>query len=105
MTENGTRGRRLEGALLAECAEWTWEQLQEEGFFLAGELVELILEVERELGVQGDALEAIARRVAEELRARGIKGEPYAVDAPLVLAVLQWEDEFLGFAGIARAES
>ena len=48
-----TTQRRLEGELFTECAEWVWEQLQEDGVQMAGELIELIMETERELGVQG----------------------------------------------------
>ena len=96
---------RLQGALFTECAEWVWEQLQEDGFYLSGELVELILQTERELGVQGCPLPEIARLLEDEFRMRGISGNPNAIEAPLIGAVLQWEDDFLGFAGITRAES
>ena len=97
---------RLHGALFTECAEWVWEQLQEESYYLAGELVELILLTEREIGVHtGADLMAIARAVESEFETRGIAGRPNPVAAPLIHVVLQWEDEFLGFAGIPRAES
>ena len=36
---------KLTPELLTECAEWVWEQLQEEGVYLAGEVVDLILAV------------------------------------------------------------
>ncbi|MEX2081533.1 MAG: hypothetical protein WEC33_07935, partial [Dehalococcoidia bacterium] len=98
-----TEGGRLEGALFTECAEWVWEQLQEDGIYLSGELVELILATERELAVQGGDLESIASKLEEEFRMRGIQGNPGPVDARLVKLVLEWEDEFLGLAGIARA--
>jgi hypothetical protein len=96
---------RLQGALFSECAEWIWEQLQEEGFYLTGELVELILQTERELGIQGLDAATIAGRLEEEFRMRGISGNPYPIEAPMVRAVLDWEDDFLGFAGISRNES
>lgn len=97
---------RLDATLFAECGEWVWEQLQEDGYYLAGELVELIMQVERELGVHsGSDLGAIARGVAAELERRGVSGNPATIGPELVLAVLQWEDDFLGFAGIPRAES
>ncbi|WP_322795318.1 hypothetical protein [Tepidiforma sp.] len=96
---------RLSGPLFTECAEWIWEQLQEEGFQVQGELIELILETERELGIHAQPLDAIAARLAEEFAARGIVARPYAIDAPLIRVVLEWEDDFLGFAGIPRAES
>ncbi len=98
-------GGRLQGALFTECAEWVWEQLQEEGFYLSGELVELILETERELGVQARQVPDIASVLEDEFRLRGVTGNPYPLEAPLIRAVLEWEDEFLGFAGIPRDES
>lgn len=98
-------GGLLAGALLEECAGWVWEQLQEEGYLLAGELIELILVTERELGVQGLALDDIARILDDEFRLRGINGNPYPIDQPLIRVALEWEDEFLGLAGISRAES
>jgi len=102
--ESILRGR-LQGELFTECAGWIWEQLQEEGYQLAGELIELILEAERELGIQALDLGTIASRLEDELRLRGVKGNPYALEAPLIRAVLEWEDDFLGFAAISRAES
>jgi len=97
--------RRLTPELLAECGEWIWEQLQEDGVLLSGELVDLILATERELAVQAQPLDEIARILGEEFRLRGITGSPAPLDAPIIRAVLDWEDEFLGFAGITRAES
>lgn len=96
---------RLSGPLLDECGEWIWEQLTDDGMQLAGELIDLILQTERELQVQDRPLDEIATIVADEFRMRGITGQPHAIEAPVVLAVLEWEDEFLGFAGIPRAES
>lgn len=98
-------GGRLTPELLVECGEWVWEQLQEEGVFLSGELVDLILATERELGVQARPLEEIARILDEEFRMRGITGSPVQLDTTIIRAVVEWEDEFLGFAGIARADS
>ena len=96
---------KLQGELFTECAGWIWEQMQEEGFQLQGELVELILETERELGIHTRSLDEIARSLEEEFRLRGIRAEPYGIDAALVRAVLEWEEDFLGFAGLSRAES
>ncbi|MFN0095898.1 MAG: hypothetical protein ACKVVT_14125 [Dehalococcoidia bacterium] len=96
---------RLQGELFTECAEWVWEQLQDDGYYIAGELVELVMETERELGVHARPLAEIARTVADEFRMRGIAGNPNPIEAQLVEVVLQWEDDFLGFAGIPRAES
>jgi hypothetical protein len=101
-----TTQRRLEGALLEECAEWIWEQLQEEeGILMAGELIELILTTERELGVHAKPPVDIAPMVADEFRMRRTPGVPDNLDANLIRTVLEWEDEFLGFAGIPRATS
>jgi hypothetical protein len=97
--------RKLEGELLTECAGWIWEQMQEEGFFLAGELVELVLETERELGIQAESLDSIARQLDDEFQQRGISGNPAPFDVRLILMVLDWEDDFLGFAGILREQS
>ena len=96
---------KLQGDLFAECGEWIWEQLQDEGYQLAGELVDLILETERELGVQARPLDEIAQRLDEEFRLRGISGSPKPIESALIMAVLEWEDDFLGFAGISREES
>lgn len=96
---------RLSGPLLDECGEWIWEQLEDDGIQLAGELIDLILLTERELGVQDRPLGEIATIIADEFRMRGVTGQPHPIEPPLILAVLEWEDEFLGFAGIARSES
>lgn len=96
---------KLQGALLTECSEWVWEQLQEDGYQLSGELVDLIFETERELGVQARPLAEIAKLLEDEFRMRGIQAQPFAIEAALIQAVLEWEDDFLGFAGITRAES
>ena len=96
---------KLQGALFDECAEWIWEQLQEEGYNLAGELIELMLLTERELGVQAKSVAEIARVLEEEFQLRGISGNPMPISAALVETVLQWEDDFLGYARISRAES
>jgi len=96
---------KLQGALFSECAEWIWEQLQEDGYQLAGELIELILQTERELGIHTLSLPEIAILIADEFKMRGISGSPFAIEPPLIQAVLEWEDEFLGFAAIPRVES
>ena len=100
-----TATKRLEGDLFTECAEWIWEQLQEEGYQMAGELVDLILETEREIGVHMREIAEIAQLLEDEFRMRGITGAPHEITAAVILPVLQWEDDFLGFAGIPRAES
>jgi hypothetical protein len=96
---------RLTGALFDECGEWIWDQLQDDGFFLAGEVVDLILQTERELRIHDQDHAAIARALADNFRERGIGGNPAPLDAGVIELVLQWEDEFLGYAGIPRSES
>lgn len=96
---------RLSGDLLVECAEWVWEQLQEDGYYMSGELVELILETERELGIHARGLPQIAGILEEEFTRRGIGSAPAVIDAALIGQVLSWEDEFLSLAGIRREES
>ena len=88
-----------------ECAEWVWEQLQEEGVFLAGEIVDAVIEAERTIGVQSEPLPAVASAVARELERRGITSSPAPLDEAVVRTILEWEDEFLGLAGIPRSES
>ena len=96
---------KLQGALLSECGEWVWEQLQEEGYQLSGELIDLVLETERELSVHARPLDEIARVLEDEFRMRGIQAQPFPLEAALIRAILEWEDDFLGFAGITRSES
>ena len=96
-------GRRLEGALLEECAEWIWEQIQEEGLFVPGELIELILTTERELNLHARPLPEIATGVAAAFREQSHLLSP--TDERAIESVLAWEDEFLGIAGIPRESS
>ena len=98
-------GHRLEGDLFTECASWIWDQIQEEGGFVSGELIELIMNTERELEIQGRPIPEIARVVDEEFRMRGITGNPFPIDVGTIRTVLEWETDFLGYAGIPRAES
>lgn len=98
-------GNKLQGPLFTECAEWIWEQMQEDGMFLSGELVELVLETERELGIQDRELETIATTLESTFAERGINANPAPFDARLIRVILDWEDDFLGFAGIPREES
>ena len=95
--------RRLEGALLEECAEWIWEQIQEEGLFVPGELIELILTTERELDLHARPLPEIATGVAAAFREQSHLLSP--TDERAIESVLAWEDEFLGIAGIPRESS
>ena len=96
---------KLTGALFTEAAEWIWENLQEDGIQIAGELVELIMETERELLIHGGTADAIAAALETEFEKRGVQANPGKLDKRLIKAILDWEDDFLGFAGIPRAES
>ena len=93
----------MEGALLEECAGWIWEQIQEEGLFIPGELIELILTTERELNVQAKPHGEIATALAASFREQ--EHDVSATDEQAIAAVLSWEDEFLALAGIPRNES
>lgn len=104
VTEGQMTGRLTE-ELLVECAEWIWEQMQDDGMFLSGELVELVLKSERELGIQGEEPSLIALRLEKEFADRGIDANPAPIDHRIIKVVLDWEDDFLGFAGIPRSES
>ncbi|MDE2933241.1 MAG: hypothetical protein OXS47_05145 [Chloroflexota bacterium] len=103
MTSGEPRARKLEGALLEECAEWIWEQIQEEGLFVPGELIELILTTERELNLHARPLPEIATGVAAAFREQSHLLSP--TDERAIESVLAWEDEFLGIAGIPRESS
>jgi hypothetical protein len=92
---------RLQGELFTECASWIWEQLQDEGVFIQGELIELILKNERELGIQDQPTDVIVTSITSVLNDTNAK----TLDAGMIAAVLSWEDEFLGLANIPRAES
>ena len=81
------------------------ENLQEDGIQIAGELVELIMETERELLIHGGTADAIAAALETEFEKRGVQANPGKLDKRLIKAILDWEDDFLGFAGIPRAES
>jgi hypothetical protein len=98
---------RLAGELLTECALWISEQMEEEGYFLDSDLVELILTVEREEQLQSlpEGLEATAARLASALDGRGVQSFPQALTAEIVASLLDWEDQFLAFAAIPRSES
>lgn len=96
---------RLSGDLFTECAEWIWEQLQDDGHFVQGELIELILATERTLGAQARPHHEIAAAVLADFASRGIAGDPSPITSEVIQMVLMWEDDFLGLAGIPRHES
>jgi hypothetical protein len=96
----------LSPALLSECADWVAAQMEEEGFLVDPGLVELILEQEREgsLGALPSSHVEAAPRLLELLTAAGVRGVPEAVNERLIIAVLEWEDEFLALAGRPRPQ-
>ncbi|MHB8573983.1 MAG: hypothetical protein ACYDCQ_01500 [Dehalococcoidia bacterium] len=89
-------------SLLDECAEWVAAQLEEENIFVDPGLVSLIMEVERQVGPPKSASEAQAGAVEARLIEQGIRGVPDSINARLIYAVLQWEDEFMALAGRPR---
>lgn len=105
MSDAETLTGKLSGALFTECAEWIWEQIQDDGHFVQGELIELILVTERTLGVQTRDRAAAVPAVMARFEELGIGGDPSPITPAVVEMVLMWEDDFLGFAGITRAES
>ncbi len=104
--------------LLAEAAGWICEQLQEEGTMMDPGLAGTIMDCEWAALLAGadprnrPALVAeVLRRLREEDVRIGplapppssgppVEGQP--VPESLVVAVLSWEDDFLGLAGIRR---
>jgi hypothetical protein len=105
MSDADALSGKLSGDLFTECAEWIWEQIQEDGHFVQGELIELILATERVLGVRAKSHTEISAAVMDDFSARGIGGDPSPITPEVIEMVLMWEDDFLGFAGISRDES
>lgn len=109
-------------ALMNEAGEWIAEQLSEEGLMVTSGFVDLVLDMEWsaiEEGVAPDArslvVDAVMQKMVEEniqvgppldtLSTDGIDtSQIRPVPRPFVEQVLSWEDEFLGFAGIRRAD-
>jgi hypothetical protein len=105
VADPGELNGKLSGPLFTECAEWIWEQIQEDGHFVQGELIELVLLTERALGVQARDHSSISSAVMADFESRGIGGDPSPITPAVIEMVLLWEDDFLGFAGISREES
>jgi hypothetical protein len=89
-------------SLLDECADWVAAQLEEENIFIDPALVTLVMEVERRLGPTRSASQATAQAIEGRMQEDGIKGIPDSINAALIYAVLQWEDEFMALAGRPR---
>ncbi len=94
----------MEPELLAECADWIAEMLAEEGMWVDAGLIEEVLRREAAAPARiptvthREAAVHIARQLAED----GVRAAPSAVDERLVLAILEWQDEFLALAGRPR---
>ena len=94
----------MEPELMTECADWIAEQMEEDGMMVDAGLIEIVLETEQRVPIripQASHPQAAAA-VAVQLAADGVRGAPDAIDERLVLAILEWEDEFLAFAGRPR---
>jgi hypothetical protein len=89
-------------ALLDECAGWVAEQMEEENLLVDPGLVALIMETERTLGPLRAANQDTASAIEATFLEKGVMGVPDAINATLILFVLQWEDEFMGLAGRPR---
>ena len=105
-----------------EAGEWIAEQLSEEGLMVTSGFVDLVLDMEWtsiEEGVRPDdrpaVLDAVMRKMVEENVQVGPPPETLSTDGidtsqirpvpkQFVEQVLSWEDDFLGFAGIRRAD-
>ena len=92
----------LDPSLWEECADWIAEQMEEENMLVDPALVTLVLEVEREHAGDRAASLDTARAIEATMLERGVNGVPDTIDARLIFSILQWEDDFLGFAGTPR---
>ncbi len=109
-------------ALMNEAGEWIAEQLSEEGLMVTSGFVDLVLDMEWtaiEEGLdpdqRGQVVDAVMQKMAEENIQVGPPPETLSTDGidtsqirpvprGFVEQVLSWEDDFLGFAGIRRAD-
>jgi hypothetical protein len=95
----------VEPELMEECADWIAAQLEEEeAMWVDASLVQMMLESEwaEDERIPAISHEEAADRILRRLEAAGVQGVPDAIDRRLVLGVLQWEDDFLAFAGRTR---
>lgn len=97
--------REYDDELKTECAGWVAEQLSEEGVFMDPPLIFMLLNMEehvRATSAGGLSTTDVAAGVATLAADEGVRSEPSAIDAAIILRLLSWEDEFLSFAGIPR---
>jgi hypothetical protein len=90
-----------DGELLVECADWIAEQLEEENIWVDARLIEQVLRTEGHVPLAQTRQETAAS-VHQALTAAGVQGMPDAVDLRLLIAILEWEDDFLALAGRPR---
>jgi hypothetical protein len=89
---------------MEECADWIAAQLEEESMWVDAGLVQMMLEQEwaEDERIPQISHDEAAERILRRLEDAGVQGVPDQIDRRLVLGVLQWEDDFLAFAGRAR---
>lgn len=94
----------MEPELLAECADWIADMLAEEGMWVDAGLIEEVLRREAAALTRIPAVthQQAAAHIARQLAADGVRAVPSAIDEQLVLAILEWQDEFLALAGRPR---
>ena len=109
-------------ALMNEAGEWIAEQLSEEGLMVTSGFVDLVLDMEWssiEEGVDPEArtlvVDSVMQKMVDEnvhvgpppdtLSTDGIDtSQIRPVPRQFVEQVLSWEDDFLGFAAVRRAD-
>ena len=109
-------------ALMNEAGEWIAEQLSEEGLMVTSGFVDLVLDMEWtaiEEGAPANDRPIVVDAVMEKMVAENVHVGPppdtlstdgidtsqiRPVPKQFVEQVLSWEDDFLGFAGIDRAD-
>lgn len=109
-------------ALMNEASEWIAEQLSEEGLMVTSGFVDLVLDMEWSVieagvnpDVRGPVVDGVMQKMVDENVHVGPPPESLSTDGidtsqirpvprGFIEQVLSWEDEFLGFAGILRAD-
>ena len=96
-----------DGSIEQEGADWIAEMVSEDlGGFVPSELVDLLMEKEREVRAESKDPEMDHRSMAQKLipifEAEGVPVKEGAVTPMLLEEILHWEDEFLAMAGTPR---
>ena len=94
----------MEPELIEECADWIAAQLEEESMWVDAGLIQMMLEHEwaADERIPQISHDEAADRILRRLEDAGVQGVPDQIDRRLVVGVLQWEDDFLAFAGRNR---